>query len=312
MNFNEIRMQYFRHYNSGEYRRALALFDQIEATCTENAAALLYWRACVECLLDLPEAGLRTLQEIVARGLWLDPNLACSDPDLARLRDDAAFKAVLEAFTERQATARQRALPRLLILRPAASTPSPYPLLIAIHGRSDSGRNFAEYWRPLTDRGWLVALPTSSQILGSDSFGWDDQAQAESELQAHYARLENDFPLDDTRILLAGFSQGGGLSISLALSQTIPATGFLALSPYLHAWQSRDATETPLTRPTYPLKGVIVTGERDRYQSLFAEFEARLQRAGIDYQRRRCPEMAHEFPPAFPALLDETLEYLYA
>lgn len=312
MNFNEIRSQFFRHYHSGEYRQALALIDRSRASCTENAAALLYWRACVECLLDMPESGLRTLQEIIAHGLWLDPNLVCSDPDLARLREDAAFETVLEAFTERQATARQEAQPRLLILRPAASTPSPYPLLVAVHGRSDSGRNFAEHWRPLTDRGWLVALPTSSQILGSDLFGWDDQAQAEAELQAHYTRLENDFPLDDKRILLTGFSQGGGLSISLALSQAIPATGFLALSPYLHALQSRDAADTPLTPPSNQLKGVLVTGERDRGQSLFAEFEARLQRAGIDYQRRRCPEMAHEFPPDFPALLDETLEYLYA
>jgi len=309
MSYEEFRNQVFRLYAAQDYAPALALLKEHAGDYPENAATMFYWRACMEGLLEKPGAALRSLKELIARGLWIDPELARNDTDLAILQGKREFETILAAFAESQAEARLQARPRLLVLRPPAATPSPFPLAIAIHGRNDNGRNFADIWRPLTERGWLVALPTSSQILASESYGWDDQAQAEAELSAHYARLDNDFHLDDTRILLAGFSQGGGLSIWMSLSQTIPATGFLALSPYLHDLRT---LETPKVSPALPPRGMIASGDLDREQEMFDEFETRLKIAGISYQRRRYPKLAHEAPPDFPALLDETLEYLYA
>jgi predicted esterase len=309
MIYEEFRNQVFRRYTSRDYAPALAMLKEHAGEYPENVATLLYWRACLEGLLNNSGAALRTLKELIVRGLWIDPELVRNDTDLAILKENREFATVLAAFAESQKIARQEARPRLLILQPAASTPAPYPVVIAIHGRNDNGRNFADIWRPLTESGWLVALPTSSNILASESFGWEDHAQAEAELSAHYARLDNDFPLDDTRILLSGFSQGGGLSIWLTLSQAIPATGFLALAPYLHGLET---LETPKASPPVLPKGMIVTGDLDDSHGMFDEFETRLTASGISYQRRRYPELAHEIPPDFPKLLNETLEYLYA
>jgi dienelactone hydrolase len=49
----------------------------------------------------------------------------------------------------------------------------------------------------------------------------------------HFQVLSEQYPIDRKRVVVAGFSMGGGLAIRLALSGALPARGFVGVGAFL-------------------------------------------------------------------------------
>jgi phospholipase/carboxylesterase len=153
--------------------------------------------------------------------------------------------------------------PRPSILNPAfpmldcielASTPSPDACVIWLHGLGADGYDFvpvvkelealgapaARYvfphapMRPITINGGNV-MRAWYDVLGNDMVRREDDAgirQSHLEVQALLAR-EVGRGIARNRIVLAGFSQGGAITLHTGLRQSQPLAGLLALSTYL-------------------------------------------------------------------------------
>src|SRR5215469_1091572 len=121
-----------------------------------------------------------------------------------------------------QASAR----PELFVRQPVGQAETLLPLLIGLHGNGDNATNTLESWSGITDHNWLLAIPQSSQLEQPGAYVWDDRERGESEIREHLVQLTREHAIDSGRVVLGGFSMGGGQAIWMALHQSIKTPGF--------------------------------------------------------------------------------------
>lgn len=308
MTFSDLATQMFAQYNAGQPEQALAVVNQHAGDFPEEISTIRIWQICLQALTGQTETAKATLKQALDGGLWYAPEALTGDPDLAALQDDPEFKALLTRSAAMYEQARRAARPEMQVFAPAGAS-EPLPLLMALHGMGGNTAQTAAYWQDLSKQGWLVAVPQSSQIVNLGGYVWDDQSLTEQELTAHYQKLCAEYPIDPLRVVLAGFSQGGGLAISLSLSGLIPAVGFIGVAPWLPTVEALlQAPDLALERP---LRGVILTGGKDApHTAMFEQIEALFNKLGLPYQHHHNPEVGHAYPPDFPALRREALAFV--
>lgn len=310
LSFAEFRSAVFQQYFAGRYAEALDLIDQHAGEFPDQLGMTLNWKACFQALTGQTDQALNTLQQAVDQGIWYEPEQLRSDSDLASLQDNPYFDRIVAYCAEQYNQAKLASKPGLRVIPPVAGTPAPYPMVLAIHGRGSNAAEAAEYWQELAEKGWLVALPQSSQPVQINGFGWDDMDLAESELAAHLERLRADHTVDPDRIVLGGFSQGGGMSVYLTVTAKLRTRGFIAVAPYL---RSADfLMDADLPGLPQPARGWLITGGLDQGGGLFQRIETLLQNHNIPYQRRNYPELGHEFPPDFASVCEEAIQFILA
>lgn len=146
------------------------------------------------------------------------------------------------------------------------NTTKKHPLFFCLHG-DGFNCNIKKnnwFWKPnaLLEKGYIVVYPQSSQMYFHNSFGWlSDPALSRKELKACYEQLLLDYSIDETCVLIGGFSGGATTSINIAYENTIPIKGVIALCPgdYLDKVGLED-TKKLAERKT---KIVILEGEQD-------------------------------------------------
>ncbi len=117
------------------------------------------------------------------------------------------------------------------------------PLIIALHGTDDTARQMVDFWaaRNLRIRP-LIAAP---QGIGP---GWRDSDTAI--VQAMFKHLHTNVTYDSERVLLAGFSAGGAMSLQLLYVERVPVTAVAALANYVPPWitekQVREKQQVPV------------------------------------------------------------------
>lgn len=283
LTFQEFQVQFFDLHRQGAYSEAEALLDRAGANFPERGGTLANWRIC-------------------------------DDPDLASLQGRPEFERLLSRSMQLQAEAEEISRPELLTFMPFQDeTPMrgiATPLLLALHGRNGNARDFAPFWQGMADQGWIVAVAQSSQMLGDLVYGWENWERAVHEILDHFAGLSERFTLDTRRLILGGFSQGGGLAIWLALTQALPVKGFIGVAPYVP--DIALLAEKVKSDSLNSLRGYLITGRRDQGQAMFAQIETLLQDLHLPYQREDHSDLGHEFPPDFKARLPQILAYLCA
>ncbi len=206
---------------------------------------------------DTPLA-IQVFEQALADGFWCDPQMLREDEDLASLQGLPEFERLAAICQQHYEAAQALARPELALVQPEGQDGS-FPLLLALHGNSRNIANSIDFWRPAIAQGWLLAVPQSSQTVWPDAFVWNDRDRAVSEIQQHDAALAAQYPIDRSRVVVGGFSMGGGLAIWLPVSGAIEARGFVAVAPYLPDAQSL----APLLDAQPSLRGYIIVGEND-------------------------------------------------
>jgi predicted esterase len=228
------------------------------------------------------------------------------DEDLKSLQGVPEYEELVAVCNTRYA-AEGSAKPELLLVPPEVNTSSPMPVLIGLHGNSQTAELAADDWSELRNRGWLLALPQSSQRLTSDAYMWDDFEKGADDVQKLYSRITDEYPIDLDSIVLGGFSAGGGLAIQLAISGALKAKGFIVIGPYL---RNLDVLTPFLPEARAKgVKGYIIMGlnEPPEGQELMLRTAGFLQEHGIVCELERHPGVGHAFPPNFGASLDKAL-----
>lgn len=306
--FRDLRLEAFRLYEAGDFAAALGLLNANRERFPDEAGILANWRMCMAALDGQKDLALKIFAESLDQGDWWNEKMMREDPDLASLVGDAEFERLMQRSAELEAQATANAKPERLTLAPPEDAPAPYPLLLFFHGRSSANSQFVEFWKDLPAQGWVVALAQSSQPMGAGTFHWDDTEKAIGEAREHFSALIAEYPIDPQRVVVAGFSQGGGLAIRLALTQTLPAQGCLGIAPFLRDFETVEQQMEGKTA-----KGVrvyLVTGELEQERETFTRIEALLAKYGAAFEREDHPNLAHEFPPDFEATLKKALPWL--
>lgn len=144
----------------------------------------------------------------------------------------------------------------IIMLQTVEQLTSKYPAwsIIWLHGLGADGHDFAPIVPELVRDGWpgirfvFPHAPVRPVTIngGASMRAWYDIVSMEIEKRADEAGIresmaeldalinrERDRGIPLSRIILAGFSQGGAVVLAHALRQTVPVAGVIALSTYL-------------------------------------------------------------------------------
>lgn len=307
----EVEQEFDQLAAAGEYEQALDLVTREAHLFPYHAQKVVYsWRMWMACKLNRMDLALQLLREAVDAGHWY--STLASDSDFEPVWGDPEFKRLVEICAARRAEAMANARWVMETRRPAGA--GPFPLLVALHGANGTAAEFAGHWEAAVAHGWLVGVPQSSQEFGPGTFSWNDGEWSERDVRRAFETLQTEHSVDVGRVALAGFSQGGGLAVRLALAGATPARGLILVNPFLAEVESiipALAARQSALRGLGPLRAYIVVGQHDRYCYGVAKQLAELfPRYGIPCTLDEYPDLEHNFPEGFDGRLPEALEYV--
>ena len=220
LTFRDLRKELMQLHKAKEYTQAFDLIEKEQTHFPDNSLEISYWRISLKALLGKQADALEIFREGLDKGDLFPPRWMERDPDLASLHPLPEFQAMIEVCRQRLAQMRSESHPDLLVRQPVKQA-TPLPLLIAMHGNGNNMHNTVEHWSEVTNQGWLLAVPQSSQIVGTNAFVWDERETGISEVRAHLTELNSEHMIDPERVVLGGFSMGGGQAIWMALHQSV-------------------------------------------------------------------------------------------
>ena len=109
-----------------------------------------------------------------------------------------------------------------------------YPLALILHGDGGSRTSVRTFWhaKPLLDRGFIVAYVQSSQLVFTAHYAWlPDPAIAWKDVREAHERIRETHRVDETSLILCGFSGGAITAVDLVFGEALPVTGFICLCP---------------------------------------------------------------------------------
>lgn len=309
--FRAFQSRIFELYSKGAYREALDLALANEGTFPDQAGRMGFWIACLHSQLGELDSAVQALRSKLARGYWWSEERMLQDDDLAPLQGLDDFRSIVVECAARRREAQKVARPGLVSSASPDEPRDRVPVLMALHGRDGRAEDFAPYWERATALGWLLALPTSSQILSPYGFGWDDREVAERDVAWAYEQTTAAHPIDPGRIVIAGFSQGGATAIRMALKgDAFPPRGFLAVAPS-PIREPPDALEKWIAAAAKRgVRGWIFTGDRDYALASTKDLHERLAAGGVATEFVVESNLGHEFPRDFPNRLTSALRFL--
>ena len=178
------------------------------------------------------------------------------------------------------------------------------PLVMALHGGSGHGRDFLWSWvREARARGVLVASPSSRDrtwaIMGDD--------QDAPNLRAMVDSLAQRFPLDRSRMLLTGMSDGGTYALLYGLRDGEPFTHLAPACGVLHPMLLTSGSLTrAVGKPIYLVHGKLDWMFPVQTAQMARQF---LTHAGAQLVYREIEDLSHTYPrDENPRILDWLLD----
>ncbi len=270
-----------------------------------------FWTACGLSLLGRHDQALAALEEAVGQGLWWDSEWLEDDEDLAPLRLRPQFASIVGRSSRLREIYLGSYTPRTIVREPDTHETADLPTVVALHGWGGRAVDFVESWRPLLAEGWRVVAPESSQVLSSEFFVWTDRATAGRDLAAAYDALRAGHRIDERRLLVAGFSQGGGVAVSSVLvGEPFPADRFMVFGAGLSdvdpvALQALDHAAGRQVR------GWMAIGQDDPALSDAISLHSELDRHGIACRLEIMAHTGHTIPADSADLLRRGVEFLF-
>jgi len=294
-------------YERGDYAGALAVTGCLAAAFPEQSARTDFWRICLLARLQKVEDALLVLEKALDAGMWWSEPTLRSDLDLEPLQGLPEYERMAAVCRERHAAAQAESKPALIVREPAKAA-KPYPLLITLHGQGSTAAADLAHWEKACPLGWLVAAMQSSQLAWPGAYAWNDRDRAQEEVVGQFENLCAQYPVDRSRVIVGGFSQGAALAIRLTLNGSLPARGFLSVAPGMIDRQLLTAWAE--TARDHAVRGYLIAGGKDRRYEFFKQTCEFLPQHGVPCRMEDHPELGHEFPPDFEKALEKALKFL--
>jgi len=166
-----------------------------------------------------------------------------------------------------------------------------YPVIVALHGGSGHGRDFLWSWvKAARSRGALLVAPTSAggtwSLMGPDEDG--------PNLERILAHVDERWPIDRTKMLLTGMSDGGTFTYVQGLMLGSPFTHLAPVSASFHPFLLEVVEPDRLAGlPIY-----LVHGVKDWMFSIDIARTAHqaLRGGGADITYREIADLSHTYP----------------
>ena len=247
-------------YQSGQYDAFIDLYKREMNSFPDHLPEMIHDLAFVYLARGDKINALAFLSAGLERGYFF--GLPEWGTFVQQLGNEPEFKKLREYNQNLQSIARQSARPQWTIKTPDGYDPfGSYPLFISLHGYGENIDTMKRFWHaPMLQEKFIHAYLQSSQVVDLKNFSWEDIPIARQEIVQMVSEITDHHAVDLDQIYIGGFSQGGTMSIDLAMTQALPVRGFVALCP-----NKPDSVQPELLENLRDigLKAVILTGEKD-------------------------------------------------
>ena len=181
-----------------------------------------------------------------------------------------------------------------------------YPLLYFLHGNNSNLKFLKSKWNAIKlSSNLIVVLLQSSSPKSNYTFNWPDSASDNTIIQKVHAKLVKEYPIDSTKVILAGFSNGGRKAIDLFSDQAFPIMGFIAFNP------SKTTKNKPNNLKAPPGRGVIITGEKDYMLASQVLTANDLLSQSFPLRLVVLPNHGHDYPDGFEEEVNNSIEFIF-
>lgn len=306
LSFDELTDQMMKLYRNSRYADALQIVEQNADRFPEHSARTTFWKMCLLSLCGRLDDVISVFSQGLDSGLWW-ADRQFTDSDLDAVRDVPEFQRLVAVSRERYRRAQKDIEPERTLLVPDAHL-STLPLLIALHGGGGNKTSNLAQWEVARQRGWLVLSPQSTHSIFPNAYWWaDDLEQRLRDIQIHVDEIMQTHPINATRIVTSGISQGSGMAIYTALSGKIPVRGFISVAT---GWADTNSIEAIAGR-TRNVRGYFVVGEKDHTLQSAREIQKILRDKEIPFEEEFHQDVGHEFPPDFEKSFDKAIDFIF-
>jgi predicted esterase len=307
LTFSQVRQAMMTHIKAGHPLDAVGVIRQHAPRFPAQQNLFRFWEASLLCQAEQTGEALRILEHMMDEGYWWLPEILTEEEDFAALHNNARFTRIIDKCRSRAGIARATAQPRLEMVTSDDTITKPLPLLIFLHGWGSRPALIKSYFTDLSRRRWLIALPQSSLPVSADTYCWDEAEKAEQEIRRHLDDVMGRFPIDPKRVVIGGFSQGGGLAVKLALNSPMNFAGFLAVAP---ARINLEELVNPHNEGQSK-RGVVLAGALDeRWVESATALRDWMEAHQYSCQYQLTPDLRLDLPPDFVPSLRQYLEFI--
>ncbi len=240
-------------YGEGRYSEALDVVDAAAERFPDRSADLAYQAACLLAVTGRPADALARLVAAETNGDWWHPRLLLEDGDLAEVREQPGFGALLERSTVRSDVAQAE------VTAPLVEAPDdPHGLLVVLHGADQTAAEAFARWRAALDAGFVLVAVESSQRNTPSYRSWPDPVIGDRDVARAYRALPEGY--DGLPLVVAGFSAGGRQALRWALAGAPGRpNAFVVVAPAV----SPDRLPDPVEAVARGCTGVVLLGDSD-------------------------------------------------
>lgn len=340
--FKELENEYSVPFSQGKYMEALTLLKNgIKSLPEEEFEKYLFNiildKAQLNSKSKLYDECLKDLTYLVDRGYvcplywsrFSDPFTKSKDYTKLREKNDL----------QRSRQQENLSLEWEVLLPQNYTDGKRYPLFINLHGDGDNIAYHKEFWKAeeLLNKGFIVVYIQSSQLISHNGYSWTktvfyspDQKNwpdleqirpisqssyeirecydsAYDEIKRCYDAISNEYSIDENSIIIGGFSGGATAAIDIAMTNTVPVKGFIALCSAKPNSFTKDNIEELLHRG---VKGVFMEGEKDVPVPKVDEMMKDFDDIGVPYQYYINDGIGHWYPDDLNDKLVQAVDFI--
>ncbi len=283
-----------RAYTNANFVEAIRWGLKIEES-QPGQARHQYNLACVYALAGNEQTAIAWLHRSVENGFRRVTTIE-NDSDLKILREHPQWAEILAAVRTnaqsyrqavRQAFSRE---PPEIVLPPDHDPEFAAPLIVAMHGYGGRPGGYPALWRPAAGKiGAILATPRGLQPRG-EGFFWGDLEEADTVIQLTIEYVKQSHLIDDSRIILTGFSQGGFMAMAVGARHPDVFAGIIPM-----AGGYNPAIDTPDPAPPGAPRFFFMVGGQDNARTQCSDAAEAFEAAGYAVKLRIYPGVGHSF-----------------
>ncbi len=308
-NYHDMREYFGNLYQQEKYSEAAAILETHINRFPDHLEANAYNLALSYVQLGEYKKTIEVLQHGLDHSVWF--NIYAFEHEVwIPVKKIEVFKKILDQNDRLRQQAQKLAKSELLVVTPEEfNENNEYPLFIALHGGGSNIENFKKIWiSEKMKKEFITAYVQSSLIVGMNRFTWTvDMEITKKEIKNAYSKIIKHYPIGENEVIIGGFSAGGVAALEIALSNSIPVTGFLVLCPGKP--ESFDETNI-IEAKMRGIRGTILTSEMDPRLSVQQEMVEVLRAVGLQYQFMVTPNIGHWFPEDLDIKIDNAIDHI--
>lgn len=245
-------------------------------------------KSAVEWLVKSGETGFQGAN-LVRTDTDLDP--VRSEPDFARAVAiiDGNRKKALEAFK-----AEHRSIKAQMVLPKNYDPEKPAPLIIALHSFGGSPDEQLRAWKDTAERlGAVLAVPSAIRRHPNGGFQWLFIDESEWIILKALEDAKHDLAIDESKVIITGFSQGGNMAFLVATRHPELFTGCIPMGFHFEP----NVTPMPDPAPTKMPAFAFLIGQGDEWAWTNADAKKAVEGVGARAMGKSYKGVGHDMPP---------------